>query len=62
MVAHIHFSVNTTIRDIHETYSWCAVTLACVCAGARGVAQGSFSSSFSSNDFAANADTTVPKH
>ncbi len=39
IMAHMHFSVNTTM-DICETHSWCAVTLACVCAGARGVALG----------------------
>ncbi len=31
-MAHMHLSMNTTI-DTHETHSWCAVTLACVCAG-----------------------------
>ncbi len=39
MVAHMYFSVNTTIH-IYETHFWCAETLACVCAGARGVNSG----------------------
>ncbi len=47
IVVHMHFSVNTTI-EIHETHSWCAVTLACVCAGARGVALGSHFASVNS--------------
>ncbi len=34
IVVHMHL-------DIRETHSWCAVTLVWVCAGARGVAQGS---------------------
>ncbi len=40
MVAHMHFSVNTTI-DMRDPFWWCTVTLACVCVGARGVAEGS---------------------
>ena len=35
MVVHMHFSVNTSLHT-----SLCTVTLACMCAGARGVAQG----------------------
>ncbi len=40
MVVHTHFTLNTT-TDIPTDPFWRAVALACVCAGAHGVAQAS---------------------